>query len=530
MGFCVDGDNQYDVFFSYAHSDNNFHNKWVSDFEEYLEDKVRAALERKVDDKIAALFKVCRDETNFPESGNVEATIDKKVRQSQILFIFLGEKYVKSEWCLSELNIFREKIGGVSKEALDHLYLIVLDSKLCISSQDRATPDKLPPQCEKLWNKLYNILDKSFRKENFLRSGSLLPVFQTRDPPHAHTDFHQVCLPLVDELANKLTDYRKKFHSENTVTKDENSASHILIGAVPKRLETARNALAQTLRDKNVHTIKEDDLVAQNRDNLCNLFKETKLLVQPFDHYEPLWCQRADDPSGGHLALQKQLFEESLNCEAHDSDAPIIWWEPSSCETNDALPISPRNQNFIDNLPRERIKRCSAQEIAAILLPADRKTPLATSSVWIECEKSDKEAIIEARNIIREQFEKYCEQKSAERINLNTVVQFGIAEWEVLKIKMEGSTDGVVIVDNENKDIKSVVEKEEAISNKPEVYQKKTIFPGIFCMRPEGNYHPSDWGILSFTVLNHQLIREPDPNEMEAFVSKLFEVLYNKYR
>lgn len=423
MGFCVDGDDQYDVFFSYAHSDNEFHNQWISDFEEYLVIKVRAALERKADDKIADLFKVCRDETNFPQSGSVEATIDTKVRHSQILFIFLGEKYVKSEWCLSELNIFREEIGGVSKEALDHLYLIVLDSKLCISSQDRATPDKLPPQCEKLWNNLYNILDKSFRKENFLRSGSLLPVFQTRDPPHAHTDFHQVCLPLVDELANKLTDYRKKFHSENPVTKDENSTSQIVIGAVPKRLETVRSELKQALNDNTVHLIDKNQLHPQHHKEVRERLKYASSLVLPFDRFEPIWGHRTEDPSGGHLALQKQLLEKCHSGKAPNSDTQILWWEPQICEPTNAPTISEHHKKFIEEIPAERIMRCRAEELAKKLRASDQIKPLVRSDVWIEeCEDLDEKAIEKAIEIICNKWEEYCGQESTQ--NFNATVQF----------------------------------------------------------------------------------------------------------
>jgi hypothetical protein len=56
----------------------------------------------------------------------------------------------------------------------------------------------------------------------------------------------------------------------------------------------------------------------------------------------------------------------------------------------------------------------------------------------------------------------------------------------------------------------------------------KTMFPGIFYMRSEGMYRPSDyWSVVRFRVKDHEL--DYDTSEVKEFVSNLFDVLYRKY-
>jgi len=195
MGFCVGGDDQYDAFLSYAHADNEAHNGWVGDFERYLKNTTIAELQRAedVNNTDAAMFRVCRDQTGFPQGGPLNEIIDEKVRQAQFLFIFLGKGYLKSEYCLAELDIFRQSVGATVEDALKRLYVIVLDREALGRLRD-GQPDRLPERRKRLWDKLRDLTQRGIRKEDFLReNGTLLPVFQ-RDH-RADPDFHERCTP-----------------------------------------------------------------------------------------------------------------------------------------------------------------------------------------------------------------------------------------------------------------------------------------------------------------------------------------------
>ena len=94
-------------------------------------------------------FSVCRDKTGFPYGGPLTEIIDEKVRRSTFLFVFLGTGYLKSEYCLSELDIFRQATGGSIEDALQRTYVIVLDRE-AVELLREGDPERLPPQRRRL--------------------------------------------------------------------------------------------------------------------------------------------------------------------------------------------------------------------------------------------------------------------------------------------------------------------------------------------------------------------------------------------
>jgi hypothetical protein len=527
MGFCIGGDDQYDAFLSYAHADNDAHNGWVGDFERYLKSTTVAQLQRaeEVNNADAELFRVCRDQTGFPQGGPLNEIIDEKVRQAQFLFIFLGTGYLKSEYCLAELNIFRQSVGGTVEEALKRLYVILLDREALGRLRD-GRPDCLPEKRKRLWDKLRDLTQRGIRKEDFLRdNGTLMPVFQRDD--RADPDFHERCTPLVQEFTRKLIRHRSGLRPRPRPLPIELSGAAIIVGAVPKRLKRARAELIEALNGSQVFVIEEHELWRPT-DELRARLKSAKVLVQPLDDLEVL-CRRGD-PSGGHLAVQKALFE---GCHADGigmPEASIIWWEPLSAELADALqgsPIDEFDKKFLESLPAEQKRRCSAKALAGELLQSNSK-PSVTASVWVEWSEADKDQIRYAKDIVRSSFNEVCEQKKREyEIDCSAELSFGDADWTNLRMALVDKPDGVVIVYNEKKDYPAIHQQAETISNLPEVVMRN-MFPGIFYMRREGMYRPSEyWSVVRFRVKDHEL--DYDRDEVNEFVSSLFDVLYRKY-
>jgi hypothetical protein len=525
MGFCVGGDDQYDAFLSYAHADNEAHNGWVGDFERYLKNTTIAQLQRaeEVNNADAGLFKVCRDQTGFPQGGPLNEIIDAKVRQAQFLFIFLGKGYLKSEYCLAELDIFRQNVGATVEDALKRLYVIVLDREAVNRLRD-GQPDRLPEKRKRLWDKLRDLTQRGIRKEDFVRgNGALLPVFQRDD--RADPDFHERCTPLVEEFARKLIAHRSNLRPQARPI--EGSAAAIAIGAVPERLKSARAELVDVLNGTQVCVVEEDEL-RHPTDELRRRLKSARVLVQPVDDLEVLY-QRGD-PDGGHLALQKGLFEDCHAKEVGAPDASIIWWEPLSpglAEAPQGSPIHEFDKKFLEGLPVEQKRRCTAQALAGELLQSGLG-PSVTASVWVEWSEADKDHIRYAKDIVRKTFNEVCEQKKREyEIDCSAELRFGDADWANLSKALIDKPDGVVIVYNDKKDYHAINQQAEAISNLPEVVMKK-MFPGIFYMRPDGMYRPSEyWSVVRFKIKDHEL--DYDTSEVKEFASNLFDVLYRKY-
>src|SRR3954451_10061266 len=89
----------WDVFSSYSSLDNELHRNWVKDFSDALKRRVQLELTHKqypVDlDELAFFF----DNESMPANGPLENELNDKVKTSQFLLLFVGDNYLKSEWC-----------------------------------------------------------------------------------------------------------------------------------------------------------------------------------------------------------------------------------------------------------------------------------------------------------------------------------------------------------------------------------------------------------------------------------------------
>ena len=115
MGFSGKEDG-FDAFLSYARADDDANNGWVADFHWYLRKFVTAELrlDEAVRNEDAERLSICFDKASFPQSGPLAEAIEDYVLRSEFLFIFLGRGYLKSQYCLAELEAFRRYLDEVS--------------------------------------------------------------------------------------------------------------------------------------------------------------------------------------------------------------------------------------------------------------------------------------------------------------------------------------------------------------------------------------------------------------------------------
>ena len=525
MGYCFDGNNQFDVFLSYASADDEAHNRWVSDFERYLNEKVKAELKRSSDAEQARcdLFRVCRDQTGFPAAGALAHVIDDYIQHSQFLFIFLGSGYLASEWCLHELNKFRQKFGGDVIETLERIYLIVLDRQALAALREGSKPSPLSKGREHLWKQIQGVSSSAIRVDDFLDNNELVPVFC--DQYHADPRFHKVAKRrIVEDLARRLVERR---HSTQPWTPHQPEGGHrtIVVGAVPHRLISARDELIKALSATNVRVIPASDL--KQDDKVQRLMEGAYCFVQPFDHSTPIG---SDLKSGGHLAVQKEHFEKLRALGHVASDARLIWWLPPACAEESNSVLNDEDKTFldaIDALPESQRRSCTAEELSADLL-ARGQAQLVTATVWVEWEETDKKTIKQAKEKVKERFNAYCQRRAVGNVPFSPSLTFLTADWEKLEHKFDrdDKPDGVVIVYNEHKDFDALEEQSERISGLEDVLHHKML-PGLFYMRSEGMYQPDEWSVVRFIRNDDHLSYDPD--ELEEFVAKLFDVLCKKY-
>jgi hypothetical protein len=528
MGYCIDGEDRFDVFLSYARVDDEAHNRFVSDFERYLTDKVRAELHRdpEADRDRSGLFSVCRDETGFPTSGSLSQVIEDYISHSRFLFIFLGSGYLSSQWCLSELDLFRQSTGGTLTEALERLFLIVLDREALVALREGREPPDLSPERKRFWTQLQGVAKNTIRREDFLQRDELLPIYQ--DSNRVYPDFHKAGMRVVKDLVKKLNACRQSTQPQPPM-RSAKVGFKIVIGAVPPRLVAVRAELMAALGEAQVCAVQEDDLKYPAR--MRQHMERASIFVQPFDRAAPIVGSRSAPP-GGHLAIQQKVFEEALAGGHTDSNAPIIWWEPPIPRTEDAQAAEDTDRQFldeIDRLPPSLRRQCSPKALGEKLL-ARGHGPSSYARVWIEWQESDGWTIDAAKRKVQEHFQAYCDKRAAQGVKIDVALKFGIADWETLeeiRAKDSKKPDGVVIVYNQHKDSDAFLEQSDRISNLEDVLQKK-MFPGIFYMRSRGLLLPTDdWGFVRFTRTSHTI--EYKQEELDDFVERLFEVLHRKY-
>lgn len=525
MGYCIDGDHQIDVFFSYARADDEVHNHWVSDFERYLTTTVRAQLKRQpgADGQRAEQFRVCRDETGFPTGGQLEEIVYERVRHSQYLFVFLGSGYLNSSWCLSELEAFRHSADGTVSGTLKRLFLIVLDREALDRLREGREPAALPRERHRLWTDIAGITQAALRIEGFLdESGDgLVPVYQ--EVNRAHPAFHKACRRVVDDLVQRLVQRRAKTPATAPMP-IEQPPHNIVIGAVPERLASAQEALLQALGRHHVRVITAAE--ASDAAAMLRAIAGAGLVLQPFDRGYPIgWSPYAP---GGHLAFQQNLFREAQQHGQLSLDARFIWWEPPNIDAP-AKPMPTEHASFlaeIDALPEVERRRSSAADLAKEL--ATGATPLTTARVWVEWEQSDSETIEQATKIVRHYFDAYCAKQAKQGIQMNAALKFGKVDWETLQHGLKDTAAkkkplGVIIVYSEHKDWDALNEQGDCISDLEDVLLKR-MFPGIFVIRPDRFFLPNDdWGYVRFNRSQRTLTY--DPAELEKFVGELFNVL-----
>lgn len=523
MGFCLNGDEQYDAFLSYAHADNIANNRWIADFHKYMQEVVVAELARAdcVTSDEAGRFKICRDETGFPDSGDLQDTITDYVLRSRFLFIFLGKGYLKSPYCLSELEVFKQTVGGETKAALSRAYIILLDRESLNKlkpSNDATLPEN------RLWAPIRNLIEKGIRKEDFLDDDRLIPVYG-EDGDRATPQFHERCIRLAREFAAKLITARGSATSRRPPS-EARTDRPIVVGAVPRRLETTRQELLNALDGLPVLAI-ERDQIRQPGETLLSQLARATAFVLPFDDGAVLIEDR-DDPPGGHLAIQKDLFDRY----AASVGASLVWWKPPIGLLGEAgkdRPLAAADRAFLDAQPASQMRTSTAFVLAQELIqplapPPGLPPPKVTAQIWIEWQETDTHKIDEAKQELHDRFQTIFDTKRSElRFNCEAEINFGEADWGLLQQELYEKPDSVVIVFNQRKSQAALREQTEKISGLPEFYMRKML-PGIFLLR-EGFFRPSQhWSVVRF--LAQQQVKDADIAE---FANNLFSVIYERH-
>jgi hypothetical protein len=543
MGFCSpDG---FDAFLSYARVDDEANNGWVAAFHWYVRRFVAAELrlDEAIRNEDADRLSICFDKGSFPQSGPLDEAIEDYVLKSEFLFIFLGRGYLKSQYCLAELEVFRKKVGGSVEEALRRTYLIVIDRE-AVKRLQGPPPELLPSDRVALWKRLQDFSNRGIRKEDLLDDDVPLPVM-VRDGAdrRAAEPFHSRCLPLIREFKGKLVERREDWRPPSPSPPPPGTPT-IVLGLVPRRLEGARAELKRELGEKRVAVL-EATHFRGGLETIKSRLAGAQHLVVPYDRGEVL--TGLDYPPGGHLAVQHRLFEECRQAGTLGADPRLLWWEPvdgppatgapglaKATATAVALtpdeplkPIDDFDAPFLETIRPEDRRACSARELAAQITPRqDQPSPPRLARVWLAKNEVDAEVVRQAQDHIREIWQDECHRRrpgcdaqAPEGCQIR--LKFYGADWKeaIKNADWARNYHGIVLVDGSNPydaldhQVKFVDDLDAIL------YQK--VIPGLFVIPPQDSprLEPEEWQILRFRRAEDAVEAEVD--QVREFVRRI---------
>ncbi|MBC7946036.1 MAG: toll/interleukin-1 receptor domain-containing protein [Burkholderiales bacterium] len=114
---------KYSAFISYSLADDTLSNFWISNFRKDFEVLLKAKLNRQ--ENGARPLHLSKEQPVV--GGDLSKELHERIKQSFCMMIMVYEDYVESDWCLKELDYFKELFSDFGLE--HRLYLLVLSEK-----------------------------------------------------------------------------------------------------------------------------------------------------------------------------------------------------------------------------------------------------------------------------------------------------------------------------------------------------------------------------------------------------------------
>ena len=122
-------EDHHDVFFSYATIDNRLHDNWIKDFRDDLKTRVLIEMNANAQgfknpdlDQIDFFI----DYQGIPANGGLVDAIVAAIKKSNFLFMFVGDGYLRSDYCSKELEWFSSRFSSIESTALKHMFMFML--------------------------------------------------------------------------------------------------------------------------------------------------------------------------------------------------------------------------------------------------------------------------------------------------------------------------------------------------------------------------------------------------------------------
>lgn len=338
----------YSAFVSYANEDDDSWSGWVSDFKRQLAQVVPSRA------RVAGVPPVFFGKDTPAVAGRLSDTLKKAVASSFAMVIVVHESYAKSDWCLKELEYFRELFG--EDGFLDRLYVVAMSKDAIESVEKKDAWKRLCPNRDQVWLPF-------FQADN---PNDPMPMRLDTDEGKSvpSTEFLQRFNRLASDLALKITRSAELASANPRSDPFATRAAPVWPAGDRATLPPQMASAATASVLLGVTTPELADAVASFRTALLSLgvraeslgrdalfgdfpdFDAAQRLVLPFNNAQPMLSA----VPGGHLALQRDAWRQR----GKPADS-LLWLD--LCHVPAAQPARAEQAAFVAALVPQALQR-----------------------------------------------------------------------------------------------------------------------------------------------------------------------------
>lgn len=376
-----------DVFISYAHVDDKplFEGQrgWIEVFHQALEVRLGQLLGEEPT--------VWRD-PSLRGNEYFEDTLEKKLFKTALLLSVVSPRYLKSEWCLKEVEAFcrgAEQSGGIRFQDKARLLKVV---------KTEVARDDMPSSLQPLLGYEFYALDQAKHPKEY------------RLPPNAADDSYKACLDTLEDLVYdiKMTlEALRAMQSQEATPKEVDSGRIVYIAETVSDLHAQADQLRRELRQRGF-IVFPCEITPENgpryREFVASQLKRATLSVHLLGE---LYGATLEGEQQSTVEIQ---IEEAGRIAGTGTLRRILWLPEN------LSPKEERQQRFIDNLQQnaanqagtelletglENLKTYLLRKLTEPLKPQASDTPPGTPSiVYLIHDQRDVEAIEPLRDCL----------------------------------------------------------------------------------------------------------------------------------
>jgi hypothetical protein len=502
-------DCEFTAFISYAHADDAAWFNWVTQFRIELERGLGALL------RGVRLPRMHLSGENGPVSGRLSDELLKRVESSFAMIIAVHDNYAQSEWCLKELEYFRELFGEDGFR--QRLYIVAMSEEAMLQVAGSAAWKRLLPGDDQVWLPFYDPSDTARPLDIYMGPGLVAPAF--RMPfERLRSDFAaklraaaQATSPQQAAPAGLPSAPLQPVPAAAPASAA--TAATVLLGFVPPASATAAAARAVQLAQRGLQLrALTQDVVFEDFASLTT----AEHLVLAFDDNEPMMTSLA---AGGHLALQRDAWlKKGKPAEA------LHWLDLRSAP----LPPSPwrGSAGYVESLGATAL---GVEALLARLQPAPAAAPAMPAQgvrIYIESNRWERNLWEALGEQIRRKWDELSGGLAPAHAPPLSLRARGLPVDQIDQFPSLDDADGVVLLWG-RKTSEALVAQINKVENK--MTPGRDAAPGIvaYLMPPQQSSEPVPawgWQVLRFNAADEDTIDvvAEETDELKRFLKKVF--------